>query len=36
LARQRYNVFGNLFVEPKDKYSLSKGPVPLYKKAHGY
>ena len=32
LARQRYNVFGNPLVEPKDiKYSLSKGPVPLYK-----
>jgi hypothetical protein len=32
LVRQRYNVFGNRLVEPKDKYSLSKGPVTLYKR----
>jgi len=30
LARQRYNVFGSLIVEPKDKHSLSKGPLPLH------
>jgi hypothetical protein len=32
-ARQRYNVFGKLFAEPKDiKHSFSKGPLPLYKR----
>jgi hypothetical protein len=32
LARQRYNVFGRLIAEPKDINSISKGPLPLYKK----
>jgi hypothetical protein len=33
LARQRYNVFRNRLVEPKDISTacLTKGPVPLYK-----
>jgi hypothetical protein len=32
LAHQRYNVFGNFIVEPKDISSLNKGPVPLHKR----
>jgi hypothetical protein len=34
LADQRYNVFGNLLVGPKD-ISLSKGPLPVYKRHRG-
>jgi hypothetical protein len=31
LARQRYNVFGKLIVEPKDISTASvRGPLPLY------
>ena len=33
LARQRYNVFGKLIVEPRDMSTASvKGPLPLYKR----
>ena len=31
LARQRYNIFGNPFVEPKDISTASVGPLPLCK-----
>jgi hypothetical protein len=33
LARQRYNVLGNLFVEPKEISTASvRGPLPLHKR----
>jgi hypothetical protein len=34
LARQRYNVFGNLFVEPKEISTASAKDFCLYKKRH--